>query len=207
MVALSLSAAAAPALGQAPDAVPPAGDIVEPTRTWSLGGGIASVSWDDDAPYEGLAMTTASIERRLWSGVRGRGAMAFGTTEFRAAGRFGDDVGPETEGATVRVWSFDLQVLVEPAFGPLADAAVTPYAVAGVGSLVHDYTDAGSLTTRNQSLWSYGGGVRARVSPSLEVRAEGTGFGLRLADPFDVQNRETDTIHNTRWEGQVRWVF
>lgn len=195
------------ASAQAPDGVPPPGEIVETTREWSLGAGIAALGWDDDAPYEDLALASVSIERALWPGVRGRGAMAYGTTDFRAAGRFGDDLGPEAEAGSVRVWSFDLQVLLEPWSGPFADLGVSPYALGGVGAIVTDFTDAGGLATRNQSQWSYGAGVRARLGPRFELRAEGASTGLRLADPFDIQNQDSDTIHNTRWEGQVRWTF
>jgi len=201
---------AAPTAAQVPDgpaAVPPPGQIVERQHDWALGFSAGRFAWDDDAPFDDIALVGATVERELWPGIRGRGGVAYGVTDFAARGTFGPGVTDEALRGDVRVWSFDLQLLAGPAFGPFMKAGVFPYVVGGFGTIVTDANDAGDLLTRNQSQWSFGGGVRVRVARRWEVRAEGTSVGMRLADPFEFENRETDTIHNTRWEGRVSWLF
>ena len=85
-----------------------------------------------------------------------------------------------------------------------------PYVVGGFGTLVTNPSGEGpegDLPTRSQSQWTYGGGVQARVYERLEARIEGTIAGVRFADPFVGEERETQTIHNRRWEGRVSWLF
>lgn len=194
-------AAAAPASAQdgpAASSPPPPGGLATVERSFGLGLGAARLSWDDTAPYDDATMLALSIERDLWTGVRGRGSVARGGTTLA-------DETPVDAG----VWSFDLQVLLAPAFGPLADAPVLPYAIGGFGSLVTNPSgdDGVDLPTRSQSQWSYGGGARARIGDRWEISAEGVATGVRLADPLVPENRDTRTIHNIRWEGRLQWRF
>lgn len=145
-------------------------------------------------------MTSISIERILWRGVRGRAGMGAGKTILRAG---------STE---VDAWimPFDLQVVVSPDFGPFRRFGVMPYAVGGFGTLISnpsgDQEDL-DLTTLSQSQWTYGGGILARVGGRFEARFEGTAAGVRFADPFMPENRDTRTVHNRRWEGRISWLF
>lgn len=169
-------------------------------RAFALGAGIGHYGWEDPAPYEDLTMTSLAIERLLWRGIRGRASMAAGKTTLLL------------EDGQVDTWvmPFDLQVLLSPDFGPFRRLGVMPYAVGGFGTLITnpsgDLEDL-ELTTRSQSQWTYGGGIQARVLERFEARLESTVAGVKLADPFTTENRETTTIHNRRWEGRVSWLF
>jgi hypothetical protein len=182
---------------------PPSGIVPNPLR-FAFGVGVGSYHWEDpspfDAPYEDLTMTTLSIERMLWRGVRGRASMAAGKTTLR--------VGPDEVDAWIM--PFDLQVVVSPDFGPFRRFGVMPYAVGGFGSLVTnpsgDVEDL-ELTTRSQSQWTYGGGILGSFLERFEARLESTAAGVRLADPVESEERETQTVHNRRWEGRISWLF
>lgn len=178
---------------------PPPGGIVGPERHFALGLVVGTLRWDDDAPYDDGVLWGLSLERRLWSFVRGRAALAAAPTAL------------PVEGDEVDVWamSFDLQVVLSAEVGPLADSPIVPYAVAGFGSLVTNPTGdgAGELSTRSQSMWSWGGGIRARLGERGEARGEATSRGLRLADAIEGEELDTDTIHNLRMEGSLQWLF
>ena len=182
-----------------PSAPPPAG-IVPRTRGFSISAGLGTYGWEEPLPYADLTMSSVSIERLLWRGVRGRAAMGAGKTDLRVDDR------------TVDTWvmPFDLQVLLSPDFGPFRRFGVMPYAIGGFGTLVTnpsgDLEDL-ELSTRSQSQWTYGGGIQARVLERFEARLESTVSGVRLTDPVVSANRETHTVHNRRWEGRMSWLF
>ncbi|MBW3660563.1 MAG: porin family protein [Gemmatimonadetes bacterium] len=193
MSALLLAGLAVPP-GLAAQAPPPGG-IAEVERDYGLGFGVATLGWDEaSVPFDDVAMGTLSLERDLWRGVSGRAAVAWGGTTLTA-----------DEPVDAGVWSLDLQVLLAPEFGPLANLPVTPYAVGGLGALVTN--PRGDLPTRSQSQWSYGAGIRGALAERWGVMAEGTAVGVRFADPLVPENRETRTIHNIRWEGRLQWRF
>lgn len=203
LLALVFLAGAAPAAaqvlaGEPPDAPPPSG-IVPRERAFALGLGVGSYGWEDPAPYEDMTVTSLSLERALWRGIRGRAAIAAGRTTLNL------------DSGSVEAWAIpvDLQVLLAPDFGPLRRLGVMPYAVGGLGTLITNPSgDTGvELTTRSQSQWTYGGGIVARVGGRFEARFEGTSVGVRLADPVEAEDRDTETIHNRRWEGRVSWLF
>lgn len=203
---LLVALGAAPTLAQEPTApgaageAPPPGGIVPPQRVYGLGLGVAALRWDEVAPFDDAVLAALSIDRELWRFVRGRAGMAVGSTTLTA-------VAPE--GVDVYVFSFDLQVLVEADLGPFRETGVIPYALGGFGSLVTNPSGdaAGDLPTRSQSMWTYGGGVRAGLASRIEARVEGAVQGVRLANPTVPEDRETNTIHNSRWEGSLHWLF
>jgi hypothetical protein len=169
-------------------------------RGFAIGGWIGHYSWEESAPYEDHAMGGVSIERLLWSGVRGRAAIGAGKTTL----------GLDDEDRDAWIMPFDLQVLLSPDFGPLRGFGVLPYGVLGFGSLVTNPSGVEgeeSLPTRAQSQWTYGGGIQARLPGRLEARVEGSMAGIRFSDPVATEDRETQTIHNRRWEGRVSWLF
>ena len=175
-----------------PPAPPPAGIVAEPV-SFSLGVGLASYGWDADAPFEDATLWSFAIDRRLGPLARGRALLGTGTTTL---------VGEER--VDTRLYAIDLQVLVGPEIGP---AAV--YVIGGVGTVVTapDEPSGVDLPTRSQSQVTFGGGARARFAPRLDAALEFTSAAFRLADPFDAEERETDTIHNSRWEGRLSWWF
>lgn len=199
LLALALLAGAAPAGAQdVPDAPPPSG-IVPPARGFALGLGVGSYDWEETSPYEDMTMTTLSIERVLWRGIRGRASIGAGKTTL------------SVPAGSTEAWAMpiDLQVLLAPDFGPFRRLGIMPYAVGGFGTLITNPTGdvEVELTTRSQSEWTYGGGILARLGDRFEARLEKTGVGVRLADPIEAEQRETRTIHNRRWEGRISWLF
>jgi hypothetical protein len=183
-----------------PPPVPPPSGIVSKPRAFALGAGVGHYGWEDPSLFQDLTMTSLSLERILWRGIRGRAAMGAGKTTL--------EVGQEEVDAWIM--PFDLQVLVSPDFGPFHRFGVMPYAIGGFGTLVTNPSgdlEALELTTRSQSQWTYGGGILARVLGRFEARFEGTAAGVRLADPVESENRETQTVHNRRWEGRMSWLF
>ena len=183
------------------EAVPPPSGIVPRVRQFAVGGGIGRYGWEEVTPYEDFTIGSLSIEVLLWrGGIRGRAGMGVGKTTLAV----------EEGERDTWVMPFDLQLLLAPDFGPFAGFPVMPYAVGGFGTLVTNPSGEGpegDLPTRSQSQWTYGGGVEARVHERLEARIEGTMAGVRFADPFVGEERETQTIHNRRWEGRVSWLF
>lgn len=181
-------------------AAPPAGGIVEPDRPYGLGVGIGKLSWESGVPYEDVTLTVLSLERDLWTGVRGRAEMAGGTSSLTT---------PDGPPSDAWVLSFDLRLTLAPDFGPFHRLGVLPYVLGGVSSLITNPTGANAddLPTRSQSAWSWGGGVRARLPARLEAAVEASSMMVRFADPVVPENRETDTIHDTRWEGRLSWRF
>lgn len=184
--------------------MPPPSGIVPKPRNFALGIGVGSYRWEEPSPfteqYEDLTMTTLSVERILWRGVRGRASMGAGKTSLQ--------VGPDE--VDTWVMPFDLQVVVAPDFGPFRRFGVMPYAVGGFGSLITNPSgdlEHLELTTRSQSQWTYGGGILASVLERFEARLESTAAGVRLADPVESEERETQTVHNRRWEGRISWLF
>lgn len=180
--------------------VPPPSGIVPKPRAFAVGAGIGHYGWEEPAPYEDLTMTSLSIERVLWRGIRGRASMAAGKTTLAV----GD------QGVDAWIMPFDLQVLLSPDFGPFRRFGVMPYVIGGFGTLVTNPSgdlETIELTTRSQSQWTYGGGILARVGGRFEARFEGTAAGVRLADPVESENRDTHTVHNRRWEGRMSWLF
>lgn len=200
---LATSALLLPATVRAQDAaetvpVPPPGGITPSEPNYSLGVGVGFLTWDDDAPYEGVTLASLGIERRLWQAIRGRARMGLGESELLGEGN-----------TDVTVILIDLEVLVSPAFGPLRDLPVLPYAVGGLGAVVTDPSGEGDddPPTHSQSQWSVGGGVRARPFSRWELEVEGVRNGMRLLDPLDAENPDSETIHNLRWEGRLSWTF
>lgn len=195
-----LAALLAPASIAAQEAAPPPppSGIVPTERDYAIGFGIGSLSWDDGAPYDDVTLMSVGVERRLWQGLRGRARLGFGETDLLG--------GTET---SVDIILLDLDLLFTPAFGPLREWPVLPYAVGGLGALVTDPSSVPGtdLRTESQSQWTVGGGVRARPFRRWELEVEGTSSGVRLLDPLDPENRESETIHNLRWEGRVSWIF
>ena len=184
--------------GRGVASAPPAGGIVPPERNFALGLGIGVLGWDETAPFDDLTLASIGIERRLWTGIRGRAAMGVGSTELVAENP-----------VDTNVYAFDLQVLVAPEFGPFRDLGVMPYGLVGLGSLVTDpdSDQDREFPTRSQSQVTYGGGVAARLFERWEARGEVTAASLRLANPFEEENQDTNTIHNLRWEGRISWLF
>jgi hypothetical protein len=196
-LALGATPAVAQVAGPGTGAAPPGG-IVERQRAFALGLAVGSYDWEDPAPYEDMTLTTLSIERKLWTGIRGRASISAGRTHVNL------------ESGSAEVWAtpVDLQVVLAPDFGPIARLGVMPYAVGGFGTLITNPTGDTDveLTTRSQSQWTYGGGILARYG-RFEGRLESTSVGVRLADPVKAEDRDTVTIHNRRWEGRISWLF
>lgn len=183
---------ATPLVAQEREAPPPGG-IVERTYDFAVGFGVGSLDWDADAPFDDATILSVAIERRLWSAIRGRASLGWGMTDLLLE--------PVAE---TRIYALDLALLVGPEIGPLG-----VYGLGGVGAVVTvpDEPEGFDLPTRSQSQVTFGAGARVRLARRWEGLIEITSASFRLADPVDAENRETDTIHNLRWEGRVSWLF
>lgn len=179
-------------------AAPPPGDLVPRDRPFTLGLGVGSLLWDDDAPYDDLTLASLTLERAVLRGVRGRAAMGYGETTLLLE-----------DPADTRVLSLDLQVLLVADFGPFRTVGVEPYGLGGVGSLVVNPVgeDDRELPTRSQTQVSWGGGVLARLGSRWQARAEAVRSRVRLADPETAENGDTTGVHTLRWEGRIDWIF
>ena len=188
---------------------PPAGEIVTPERNYAVGLGVGSFRWDDGAPFDDMALGSLTIERKLWGGIRGRAGVGAGMTALGGPPAGDEEGSVAREPVDTDVYVIDLQILAAPDFGPFEAIGTMPYVLAGVGSLVTDPSSVRGrdLPTRSQSHLTYGAGVVARVLERWEARAEVTRSNFRLADPFEPEDVETDTIHNLRWEGRLSWLF
>jgi hypothetical protein len=178
---------------------PPPGRLVPRERPYTLGLGIATLGWDDDAPYDDLALASLALERSLLRGLlRGRAGIGYGETTLQLE-----------DPADTRVTSLDLQVLLVADVGPLRELGIAPYGLGGVGSLVVNPVgeENRELPTRSQTQVTLGGGVLARLGSRWQARAEVVRARVRLADPENAENRETTGIHTLRWEGRVDWIF
>lgn len=199
LVALALAAplAAQPPADSVP-AAPPAGGLVPRDRPFTIGLGVGTLNWDDDAPYDDLTLASLTLERAVMRGVRGRAAIGYGETTLLLE-----------EPADTRVLSLDLQVLLVADFGPFRTIGVAPYGLGGVGSLVVNPVgeDDRNLPTRSQTQVSWGGGVLARLGSRWQARAEAVRSRVRLADPESAENGETTGVHTLRWEGRIDWIF
>jgi hypothetical protein len=202
-VSLAVLAPAAPLDAQTPVAAeppaPPPGRLVPRERPFAVGLGLAALGWDDDAPYDDLTLASLALERNLLRGLlRGRAGIGYGETTLLLE-----------DPADTRVVSLDLQVLLVADVDPLRSLGVEPYGLGGVGSLVVNPVgeEDRELPTRSQTQVTWGGGVLARLGSRWQARAEVVRARVRLADPENAENSETNGIHTLRWEGRIDWVF
>ncbi|MGH7589342.1 MAG: outer membrane protein [Gemmatimonadota bacterium] len=198
LLALLWSAAAAAQEAGEPALAPPPSGITPSEPAYALGVGVGVLTWDDDAPYEGVTLASVGIERRLWQAIRGRARLGLGETELLGEGN-----------TDVTVILVDLELLASPVFGPLRDSPILPYVVGGLGAVVTDPSGEGDAdpATHSQSQWSVGAGVRVRPLSRWEIEVEGVRNGMRLLDPLVAENPDSETIHNLRWEGRLSWTF
>lgn len=177
---------------------PPPGGIVEAERPFALGGGVGALHWDDEAPYDDLALASLTLERAVAPFLRGRAGLGYGETTLAL-----------TEPADTRILSIDLQVVALADFGPFRAAGIAPYALGGIGSLVvNPVGEPGrDLPTRSQTQITWGAGALARLGSRFAARAEAVRARVRLADPENLENGDTTPIHTLRWEGRIEWLF
>lgn len=158
---------------------------------------------------EGAAAWGLDLETRVHPLLSFRFGGAYGRTTIS-----GLDTGGRPR--SVETTQYLLELVAEPrlSVGPLRDAGVVPFGLAGFGSVVHDpRNEPGEfdppLTTRSQGSLIYGAGLD--LSPGflgrLGARAEWRRAEVQMQDLFAVTSREGTSRTSDRFMGTVYWSF
>lgn len=154
----------------------------------------------DGAPAVGIDLGT-----RVASFLAFRFGGAVGGTEITGTG---SDGGRRTVDATQ--WLFEVVAVPRLAVGPLREAGVVPFGVAGLGSVVHDpRTGEGEfeppLATRSQGSLILGGGVEVEPEAmgSFGARLEWRRAEVQLQNLFVSTDREGNGRSSSRFLGTI----
>lgn len=211
---LAVCVAAPPAAGQETEedlAGPAMADAPDQFRVSSTAGWL---DWDEPGAAGEKQVATGALwgldlETRVSRWIGFRFGAAYGRTEITE---------PDGSGTarTVDASQVVLELVAEPrlAVGPLQRAGVMPFAVVGVGSVVHD-PRAGPgefdppLPSRSQGSLIYGGGldVVPETLGSLGARLEWRRNDVQLQPTFAVTSREGTGRGASRFMGSVFWSF
>lgn len=139
---------------------------------------------------------------------------------FRFGGAVGgtEITGTDTDGARRTVdatqWLFEVAAVPRLAFGPLRDAGVVPFGVAGVGSVIHDpRTEEGEfeppLVTRSQGALILGGGLEVEPDAlgAFGARVEWRRAEVQLQNLFVSTDREGVGRGSNRFTGTLFLSF
>lgn len=172
------------------------------------------VDWEAPERSDGQEIEEATawgldVETRVASFLAFRFGGAFGTTEI---------AGADGEGTRRRVdanqWLLELVAEPRLAAGPLLEAGVVPFGVAGLGSVVHDpKTGEGEfqppLLTRSQGALIYGGGVEVEPDAlgAFGARLEFRRAEVQLQNLLVSTDREGTGRHRSRFMASVYLAF
>lgn len=97
------------------------------------------------------------------------------------------------------------------AVGPLHEETLIPFAVLGIGTIVHDPA-AEDLTTRSQNALAVGGGVEGGLAalggpPALGLRVEWRRYEVNLENLFDRTDRSGRSRSADRIVATFFWKF
>jgi hypothetical protein len=198
-----LAASATSASAQEPDSLPPGPPSADETvpraeplpipekpsvHQFRLSLELNRFDWEDDADVDDGLLVAFDVERDLAPFLAGRGSLAYGVTEIRPR-----DGGDERD---LRLYLPEVDLLPQHTFRVSENSRLTPYLIAGVGSLVADPEGEGS--TRSQTAFNYGAGARLRFSGRLGVRGEARRYAIKLEDPLDPSSQDSETVHAWR---------
>jgi hypothetical protein len=159
---------------------------------------VSAFNWDEEAQVDDGVLFDLDVERNLASFLAARGGLAYGTSEARP--RSGE--GPPSD---VRLYLPELNLMLQHELRVGTNGWLTPYAVAGFGSLVADPEGEGS--TRSQNAFSYGGGARMRMGDRFGGRAEIKRYEIKAEDPLDPVSRSSETVHSWRLGGALTYAL
>lgn len=202
VLAAALAATAA-APGPAAAQQGPTDDVRAPEtapapQPFRLGPTVGTLDWEetggtsvDDVTVWGIA-----VERLVTSFLAVRLDGGYGTGGVAGGGRRVD----------VNTYLAELALALRgPAFRP-GSVRVTPYAAAGLGTVVHDPEDGG-LTTASQNTLSYGLGVDVRPVDRFGARLEWRRHRVDLENLLDPTDRTGVRRDVDRLEASLYWAF
>ncbi len=193
------AAAAGPAAGQQG----PADDVRAPEtalapQPFRLGPTVGSLSWEETGgtTVDDVTVWGVAVERLLTSFLAVRLDGGYGTGAVAGGGRRVD----------VHTYVAELALALRgPALRP-GSVRVTPYAAAGMGTVVHDPED-GELTTASQNTLSYGLGVDVRPVDRFGARLEWRRHRVDLENLLDPTDRTGVRRDVDRLEASLYWAF
>jgi hypothetical protein len=155
-------------------------------------------NWDEGAQVDDGMLVAFDVERDLAPFLAARGSLAYGTSEVR----------PRSEGnetLDVRLFLPELNLMLQHELRVSSHGRLTPYVLAGFGSLVSDPKDEG--TTRSQNAFSYGGGARMRFGERFGVRGEIKRYEIKEEDLLDSTAQSSETVHAWRLAGSLIYAL
>jgi hypothetical protein len=182
-----------------------------PVHEFRLSLAASAFTWEEEARADDGLLASFELERDIASFLAVRAGLGYGSSDFRVPGENApqggiDGPSAEVEVADMRLYLPEVNVLFQPAWGRLEASRFRPYALVGFGALVTDPRQEG-LSTRSQNAFGYGAGARLRLASRLGVRAEVERYLIKLEDPFSVTERESRSVHNTRFGGSLTYAF
>ncbi len=214
LLTLALLLAGPPrAAAQEPDSIPPAAPGADETMPraeplpvpekpsvhqfrLSLEG--IAFNWDEDAQIEDGMLVAFDVERDLAPFLAARGSLAYGLSEARPRSGVG-------EARAIRLYLPELNLMLQHVLRVSSNGRLTPYVLAGFGSLVADPKGEGS--TRSQNALSYGGGARMQFGERLGVRGEIKRYEIKAEDPLDPTSQSSETVNAWRLGGSFSYAL
>lgn len=198
VLAAAFLAAAGPAEAQQdPDDEARAPETAEAPTPFRLGPTVSLLSWEDGAStLDDVTLWGLAVEREVASFLAVRLDGGFGTGSLTDGDR------------TVGLSSYlaELALSVRPPIPPLARIGVEPYAVGGLGTVVHD-PDDDELPTASQNALSWGIGVAVRPLDRLGARLEWRRYDVDLENLLDPTDRTGTGRRLDRFQAAFFWTF
>lgn len=203
LAAASLLLAAAPAASgpAAAQEVPGAPDAAEAPEPFRLGPSVGVLAWAEAGERPTLDDPTlwgVGVERLVTSFLAVRLDGGYGTAGVTSAD------GQRTVDANTYLAELALAVRA-PAL-PLSPISVVPYAVGGLGTVVHDPSDD-ELATASQNALSYGLGVDVRPVRRFGARLEWRRYSVDLENLFDPVDLTGSSRDADRFTAALYWAF
>lgn len=201
---LAASPAGAQEPGAGADAGPPGQEreppMPERPLQFRVGGTLSSFGWSaPDGPgieVEDAAMLGAELETILFRYASARLATSYGRPRVASPAR----------SAEVAQFLVELSVAGRAAGGPWTRWGLVPYAVVGVGSVVHA-PEPDDLISENQNALSWGLGLEWTELRGFGARLEWRDSEVELGDIFEPQARGSTDRDAGRITGQIFWTF
>lgn len=200
VAAVALAAAllaAGPAAGQQDPSVE-APETAGAPSPFHLGPTASVLLWEETGgpAYEDATLWGLGVERRIASFLAVRLDGGYGRGEVTDGGRT----------VELNTYLAELALAVRPPVPPLARVGVTPYAVAGLGTVVHDPSDE-DLATASQNSLSWGLGVEVEPLDRFGARLEWRRHEVDLEDLLDPTDRAGVRRGADRLQLSLYWTF
>lgn len=175
----------------------------EAPRQFRLSVSASGFLWEDGGEVRpgDLTLWGLDLERIVARHLSVRAAVGYGR---------GSAAGP-SRSTDVATYLVEVAAEGRLAVDPFREGAITPFALLGVGSVVHDPA-AGDLTTRSQNALSFGAGVEAGLAAlgapaSVGLRLEWRRYRVSLENLFDPTDRSGSDRRADRIVGTAFWEF